>query len=380
MIKSFSRNLFVCLLLSLAFSACSSPASLPTATTLLPAATIAPTSEPTLTSMPPTATVPPTSTRIPPTATSLPTVTPVPPTNTPLHTATSIPPTSTSAPKATPTRPATKVASSQGSPSVVSAQPSNVLKSIQQAVNTAQVLTGQINTLIQGDTALCAPMLQSFNSLINAPTYDVGTQPSNVQQAYSLYRGAIDQLNAQAAVLRACGASGKGTINSIDLGLVHSKVGDAANQLARAWSLVQDEASVSSAGPAAPLLAAIRQVMYDADALNGLKNRMAAMQGWFQTWPFPAPISAFPCSDYITIYDRIVNAPSFDVSAQSLAAQAAYSKYRAGVAAMMDGGKGIFDVCSLPQGLIVNEVVKRLIQSAATAHELFSQAIQLLSQ
>ncbi len=379
MFKSCSRSLCVGLFLGLMLSACSSP-------TPVPMTTIAPTLDSTLTPLPPTATAVPSATPNPSTATSLPTATLVPPTNTPLPTATPIPPTITSVPKATPTRLATKAASLQSLPAVVSAQPSNVVKSIQQAFNAAQALTGQLNALFQGDVALCAPMLQSLDSLVNAPSYDVNTEPANVQQAYGLYRGAIDQLNDQVTVLKTCGASGKGTINPNELGTVHPKVGQAANQLAQAWSLVQNEASVSSAGPTAPLLTAIRQVMYDADTLGEFRSRVSAGKvdnenPYFRPpFPFPMKVTSFPCDDFTTIYNRLTHAPTFDVSAQSAAIQAAYDKYLKALTLIVDNARPVFGTCAAQTGVIGTGMIFDVLYGAQTAHGLFSQAIQLLTQ
>ena len=210
----------------------------------------------------------------------------------------------------------------------------------------------------------------------------MGAQPSNVQQAYGLYRGAIDQLNTQAVVLKTCGASGKGTINSNDLGVVRSKVGNAANQLAQAWSLVQDEASVSSTGPAAPLLTAIRQVMYDADVLGEFRSRgPTPIPGDPNaTFPFPKKVALFACSDFTTIYNRVANAPTFDVSAQSSAIQAAYDKYLKAIALVVETAKPVFGTCAAQTGDIGADMIMKVLYGAQTAHGLFSQAIQLLSQ
>ena len=50
-----------------------------------------------------------------------------------------------------------------------------------------------VGKVYQGGGA-CAPFVDEYNILLNAPTYDVGSQPPNVQTAYSLYRSALEQV------------------------------------------------------------------------------------------------------------------------------------------------------------------------------------------
>lgn len=262
----------------------------------------------------------------------------------------------------------------------VSAKPSNVLTSIQQALNTGQSLISQFDALSQKDAALCAPMLTSFNSLLAAPVYDVSAQASTVQQAYNFYRGAIDLLTAQAAFVRACGASGTGTLNPAEMGKVRPIIGDAVNQLAQAWELVRYESDASSAAsPNGPLLSAIRKAMYDSLALGGTRHSKFTL-ATPQWWPYPVDVTSYPCEDFSALYDQVTNAPTFNVSTQTGNAQAAYDKYRKAVATVSDGARPIYEACGRQEGKILDKMVMSLRGATATAQELLSQAFALLNQ
>jgi hypothetical protein len=346
-----------------------------------------PTPPPTPTAIP---TEPPTSTPLPPTAIAVPTNTPIPPTDTPEPTATPRPtntptPLPTNTPKPAPTKAVTpKPTNTKGAAAPasvrVSAKPSDVLTSIQQAFNTGQSLIGQFDALSQKDAAVCAPLLASFNSLLAAPVYDVSAQAGTVQQAYSLYRNAIGMLSAQAGFVRSCGASGTGTLNPAEMGKVRPIIGDAVNQLAQAWELVRYESDASSAAsPNGPLLSAIRKAMYDSVALGGTSHSRStiATPHW---WPYPVDVTSYPCEGFRAGYDQVVNAPTFDVNTQTGNVQAAYDKYRKAIATVSDGARSIYEACGRQEGKIVDGMVMSLRGSTSAAHELLSQAFALLNQ
>ncbi|MBI5565003.1 MAG: hypothetical protein HY870_08915 [Chloroflexi bacterium] len=324
--------------------------------------------EPTATSTP----VPPTATPVPPTATATPAPTATPqPTNTP-----KLAPTKIVTPKPTATK-APVVSSGSG----VSSQPSTVQKSIQQALDAAQALNRQLNQLMDGHADLCPPMIQTYNSLVAAPPYDMTGQPPNVQQAYTLYRGAIDQLSSLGEKLRTCGQSGSGTIGRNQLNTIFPPAGDAANQLARAWEFVRYEVDASSeTSQHGPLLSAVQQVMYNSDVLGELRKRpVKNITATPASWPFPMDVKSFPCDEYRTTYDRIGIAPTFDVGAKSGNVQLAYGKYLKAISTMLDIARPIYETCGRQEGAVTSGMISDLRYAASTAHELLSQALQLLS-
>lgn len=344
------------------------------------------------TPIPPTATVEPTATAVPPTATATPeptataTATPVPPTATPL------PPTDTPEPTATPqpTKTATPkpVATKKAvAPVSVSVKAVSVPQSVQQTIAAAQNLMSYLSQLQNGGGPdLCPPMIQTFNALVAAPTYDVSAAAGNVQQAYALYRAAIDRYNAQAGILRACGQGGSGTIQKYDLGTAYRQCGDAANLLGQAWDLVRFEAGTGAAASAVtPLLKIIQQTLYASDQLGDFKSRLNSQQEYkmgilVEIGPFPIAAKNFPCGEYAALYDQVVNAPVLDVSSLPAQAQTAYNQYRQGIAIMTTEAKPILDHCSDPESTIVFDLNTRLKAGATAAHELFAQALSALGQ
>jgi hypothetical protein len=239
----------------------------------------------------------------------------------------------------------------------------------------------QLNQLLDGHADLCPPMLQTFNSLIVAPTYDMNGQSANVQHAYTLYRGAIDQLNTLGERLRTCGQSGSGTIGRNQLNPIIPLAGDATNQLAQAWELVRYEVNTSSTdSQTGPLVSAVRQVMYNSDALGGFKSRPSryttATPVW---WPFPTDVKSFPCDEYRATYERIASAPTFEVSTQSANTQAAYDKYLKAVSTMLEVARPVYEICGRQEGTITSKMMLDLGNFASIAHELLSQAFQLLN-
>lgn len=351
-----------------------------------PTPTAVPTEPSTATPVPPTATPLPTNTPIPPTDTPEPTATPRP-TNTPAPTATPLPtntptlaPTKAVTPKPTNTKGAPAPVSSGGG---VSAQPSTVPNSIQQAFNTAQSLIGHIDVLFDRDAAQCAPMLASLNALLSAPVYEVTAQSANIQEAYGLYRAAIDQISTQLALLQQCGASGTGTVNPAELGKARRVISEAVNQLGRAWQLVRFETSNSSV-PAAylPVLTAIQQAMNDSDVLGDFRSRLPKevkyIQGrLFTVYALPRKVAEFPCADFAALYNRLGSAPSFDPGADG-SVQAAHHKYREALVVILEAAKPIMDNCAVPDSLITWDMMENLKSGATKAHDHFAEALRQL--
>jgi hypothetical protein len=84
---------------------------------------------------------------------------------------------------------------------------------------------------------LCAPLLEKYQSLHNAPTYDMNGQTAEAQNAYSLYRQAISAVDEQAGAFQACGA-GEGTIGGLSWSNAYATLNKAEQLMSRAqnWS------------------------------------------------------------------------------------------------------------------------------------------------
>ena len=119
--------------------------------------------------------------------------------------------------------------------------------------------------------------------------------------------------------------------------------------------------------------------MYDLDAFGSIRYSkfVTATPRWN---PYPIDVTSYPCDEYGAVYNRLVNAPTFDVSQQSGNAQAAYDKYRAAVATALDAARPMYDVCGRQEGQITIEMLRGRVPAFAAAHDLLSQAIALLSQ
>ena len=60
------------------------------------------------------------------------------------------------------------------------------------AVTLVHAAVTTLSKMFEYGSGECPVFLHEYNALANAPTYNVGAQPPNVQAAYSLYRQAID--------------------------------------------------------------------------------------------------------------------------------------------------------------------------------------------
>jgi hypothetical protein len=245
--------------------------------TIVLAACSTATPAPTPTAVP---TEPPTSTPVPPTATPVPTNTPVPPTSTPRPTATLRPtntatPLPTNTPKPAPTKAVTpKPTNTKGAAvtgGVVSSTPTTLQKSIEQALSAAQGMLALLDQIINGGgSELCAPLIEKYQSIHNAPSYDVSGQSNEAQQAYAAYRNGVSILDTRAALILECGQSG-GTISPLNLGPVRQTVGKATDSFAQALDVLQWAPGMSSLPPLEDAIArALRAIGGVGNAVNGM--------------------------------------------------------------------------------------------------------------
>ncbi len=305
------RRLLVLAVSIVVIAACSAPAA-PT----LP--TVVPTDLPTVTPLPPTATATATT---PPTATS----TQAPqPTHTPKPTATSTPtPVPTAAPTITPkptsTKPASAPVSTGGG---VSSKPSTLQKSIGQSLSTAQGMIGLIDQMISGGGAeLCAPLVEKYRSIQNAPTYDVSGQSNEARQAYDSYRNGISTIATRADIILSCGQGG-GSISALNLGLVRNTIGQGATAFAQALDLMKLAPGYSTLSPLAEAIARAQRAV---GGVGGAANSMMATSPYGGGRHIDA--SDPRCVEAVNSHNAL---PTFtmDPAGQPPAVQAAYQLYQ----------------------------------------------------
>jgi hypothetical protein len=200
-------------LLSIALAGCNTPT---------------PTAEPTATAIPPTA-VP---TAVPPTATF--TATPVPPTKTPTNTPTV---TSTPLPTATPTRTPIPLPTRTKAPTATTAPKTPPLAAaIQQTAEYAV----EIKKAIFSGGESCDDLFRQFNGILNAPTYNVAGQSSQIQTAYALYRQAVDYVAvSKAAVVDGVCKAGGGNVGKLDVYFLLKQMDQTLSYLDQATGLLK---------------------------------------------------------------------------------------------------------------------------------------------
>jgi len=91
----------------------------------------------------------------------------------------------------------------------------------------------------EGRPEACAPLLSDYYAIVNAPAFDVSSQPSNVQTAYALYRDAIGIIADKIGKIRDICESGGGTIGGLDFDVCRMAVNDAIDRLSAALSYLQ---------------------------------------------------------------------------------------------------------------------------------------------
>lgn len=217
-----SRRYLMFVVLIVLVAACGTPTPAPTPTAL-------PTEPPTATLVPPT--VAPTNTPIPPTAT------PVPPTNTAVPTATTVPPTDTPEPTATPTRkPITVTPRATSTPKPPAAPP--LADAITRTRLAVEAIGGQMDGMYHGTAGSCEALRANYQVAVNAPTYDVSAQPSNVQGAYGLYRQAIAIIVEHITQYDQMCAGGGGSVGKLAFDIARGKINEAGSLLTNAFNMI----------------------------------------------------------------------------------------------------------------------------------------------
>jgi len=213
-----------------------------------------------------------------------------------------------------------------------------------------------------GGVELCAPLIEKYKSVHNAPTYDVNGQNYETQQAYATYRNGISLLDSQGSQIVSCGQNG-GALGKLDIGVIYKRVTKAVDAFgqARDWALRAVTISADS-----PLIDSVRRVQ-TAISQIGLAYQRAGS-------------STQECDPFINEYNVLMNAPTYNVSAEPANVQNAYGLYRQGIELALSKASSVVDMCNRGGGTLGLLDYGTSLPVLKQAQSLLIQALSLLSQ
>ncbi len=210
-----------------------------------------------------------------------------------------------------------------------------------------------------GGTDLCAPLIAQYQSIHNAPAYDVSAQSNEMQQAYAAYRQGIALIDARASTILACGQGG-GPIGGMDGRLVRQAVSKAVEMFGQAHDAVKRAATISTESPLP-------------DAVTRVHAAVTTLSRMFQS-------GGGDCSILLHEYNALANAPTYDVSAQPPNVQAAHSLYRQAIDLAVPKLMPAADVCNKGGGKIGWLDFATTGPVLTKAEDLLNQALSKLGQ
>ena len=114
-----------------------------------------------------------------------------------------------------------------------------LLATVQETLNHVHLIGGSMDRIYdRGEPEACAPLLTDYFAVVNAPTFDVSGQPSNVQGAYGLYREAIAIIADKISKIRDICESGGGVIGDLDFSVARMAINDAGDRLGTALGML----------------------------------------------------------------------------------------------------------------------------------------------
>jgi hypothetical protein len=235
--------------------------------------------------------------------------------------------------------------------------------SIEQSFNATLGIIGLLDQMIGGGgVELCAPLIEKYQSIHNAPTYDVNGQNYETQQAYAAYRNGISILDTVGANIASCGQNG-GPLGKLDIGTDHKLATQAVDAFgqARDWTLRAVTISANS-----PLIDAVRRVQ-TAISQIGLAYQRAGSQ-------------TQECDPFINEHNVLLNAPAYDVSAEPANVQNAYGLYRQGIELALSKSSTVVDMCNRGGGTLGWLDYGQSLPVLKQAQSLITQALSLLGQ
>lgn len=136
-----------------------------------------------------------------------------------------------------------------------------------------------INGVMVGARYTCEQFLGRYNSIVQAPTYDVQNQPPEVQTAYSHYRNAVDTIKTQLHELwRTCDRGG-GIVDKLKWGEGVQGLNEAIGILDRAVKLLPATSPSSPEPTAAPAPTVQASSIALSDLLLQTMDRMHTVGG-----------------------------------------------------------------------------------------------------
>ena len=214
-----------------------------------------------------------------------------------------------------------------------------------------------------GGVELCIPLIEKYQGLHNAPTYDMTGQSNEMQQAYALYRDAIASVDTRAVTFLACGENGR-PIGGGDVPVLRKLVSTAGNTLGQARDWVQRAVTVSGDSPLV-------------DAVGRMRTAASQISLSFQRILVGRDE---PCEPFVNEHNTLLNAPVYDVSAQPANVQNAYGLYRQGIDLALSKATPVADVCSKGGGSIGKLDVTTAAPVLKQAESLLNQALGALGQ
>lgn len=142
-----------------------------------------------------------------------------------------LPPTSTPTPQVTLAPRATRTPTQPPTPPLL-----DTITSIRTHIDN---IGGALDRLYHGSgVEACAPLLADYYAVVNAPVYDVSSQPGKVQGAYDMYRQGVALIVDKISKIRDVCERGGGTLSPLDFDLSRIAIGDASNLLGTAIGLL----------------------------------------------------------------------------------------------------------------------------------------------
>jgi hypothetical protein len=246
----------------------------------------------------------------------------------------------------------------------VSSKPSTLQTSIDQSFNATNEIIGLLDQMLSGGgVELCAPLIAKYQSIHNAPTYDVAGQNYEMQQAYAAYRNGINLVDTQSAQLLSCGRNG-GTLGPLDTGVAIKQLNIAVAAFGQAHDWVRRAVPISAAGS---LPEAAQRVLLAISQLDLAYQHAGSGQ-------------TQECEPFVNEHNVLASAPAYDVSAEPASVQSAYALYRQGIDLAMSKTSAVVDMCNRGGGTLGNLDFATSIQKMKQAQAFLNQAAGLLGQ
>ncbi len=234
---------------------------------------------------------------------------------------------------------------------------------MRQALNTTVAMINLLDQMKQNnDAGLCQPLLASYRSLHDAPVYEANGKNYEWQQAYDAYRQAIGLADSRADIFESCGQSGS-TLGPVNWGA-------ARKSLTKAQFLLEQGIEWTKRATGLPanasLVEAVTRVrLSTASLLKALEDLLHDDQA---------------CGPFITEYNILLQAPTYDVSTQPTNVQGAYSLYRRAIEMTLDKTKFVVEVCNTGGEKLHNLNHQIAIETSREAVGYLDQALVTLQQ